>query len=75
MGVYFGKCKEMLLLGLNDKTQMVVIGTICGVPDVDIPNGVPIEEKLNSIIFKEVLNGNVHLFVMNETNVLVQECL
>jgi hypothetical protein len=35
----------------------------------------PIEENFNSIIFKEVLNGNVHLFVVNETNVLVQEWL
>jgi hypothetical protein len=33
----------------------------------------PIEENFNSIIFKEVLNGNVRLFVVNETNVLVQE--
>jgi hypothetical protein len=32
----------------------------------------PIEEKINSINFKEVLNGNVRLFVVNETNVLVQ---
>jgi hypothetical protein len=33
----------------------------------------PIEEKNYSIIFKEVLNWNVRLFVVNEMNVLVQE--
>jgi hypothetical protein len=60
----------MLLLSFNDKTQMVAIRTICGVP-----NGAPIEEKLNSIIFKEVLNGNVCFFVVNEMDFLVQECL
>jgi hypothetical protein len=36
VGAWFGKCKEMLLLGLNDKTQMVAIGTICAVPNVEI---------------------------------------
>jgi hypothetical protein len=40
-----------------------------------LPNGAPIEEKFNSIMFKEVLNGNVRLFVVNEMDVLVQECL
>jgi len=33
-----------------------------------LPNGTPIEENLNSIIFKEVLNGNIHFFVVNEKN-------
>ncbi len=63
----------MVLLDLNDNTQMVAIGTICELSNVDIFCGALIDEYYYFIVIKEVVDGNVCLFVENKINDLVEE--
>ncbi len=63
----------MVLLDLNDKTQMVALGTICKLSNVDIFCVALIDDYYYLRVIKEVINGNVCFFVQNEINDLVEE--
>ncbi len=65
----------MVLLDFDDKVQMMAIGTICELPKCWYIHGALIDEYYYSIVVKEVLNGKICLFVINEINNRIQEHL